>query len=208
MSRSMQQAVLQKLQMTHLGIKKIKQLAQSVCSLAVDWQGHWEADGERMSSLYVSVKRNPPKVPLHLWLEPAWEQLAASLQEHYFLVMINATSKWAKIFLCSSAPTFKSTVHLLLVVFAREGFPDVVVSDGSIKQSMNEQKTLHSSNNVRTKCSFNSYEFRWRWKKVPTRLTLWWWPAPRPLIGSLEIILWNLTHILKPGTYSDTFKHY
>ena len=43
--------------------------------------------------------------------------------------MIDVKSKWAEIEITSSAPTSGSTIQILLDLFARHGYPDVIVSD-------------------------------------------------------------------------------
>lgn len=77
------------------------------------------------------------KTPLHPWEEPEynWQcvhvDYAGPLQGHYFLIIIDATSKWAEIEICPSAPSTASTIEKFKDIFSRHGFPDVMVSDNA-----------------------------------------------------------------------------
>lgn len=82
------------------------------------------------------VKNSPPKAPIHSWEESEnnWQRIhidyAGPFQGYYFLVIIDAKSKWTEIELCVSA-TSLSTIELLKDVFSRYGFPNVMVSDNA-----------------------------------------------------------------------------
>ncbi|XP_024887055.1 uncharacterized protein K02A2.6-like [Temnothorax curvispinosus] len=98
-----------------------------------------DKDIERLDRAYPAcVKNSPPKAPLHPWEEPDnnWQRIhvdyAGPFQGYYFLVIMDAKSKWAEIEPCVAAPTLLSTIKILKNVFSRHGFPDVIVSDNAI----------------------------------------------------------------------------
>lgn len=85
----------------------------------------------------VKTNSNPTKAPLHTWDEPQrnWQRVhidyAGIFQGYYYLVVIDAKSKWAEIGIIKEAPTTKLTIEILLDLFARHGYPDVLVSDNA-----------------------------------------------------------------------------
>jgi len=132
---TLQVAVLQELHRTHIGISKMKQLARRY----VYWK-NIDKDIERLvreCTACAKTKNSPTKVPLHPWEEPKenWQRIhidyAGPYQDHYFLVVIDAKSKWAEIESCSAAPSSASTIELLREIFSRHGFPEVMVSDNA-----------------------------------------------------------------------------
>lgn len=132
---SLQKFVLEELHHTHIGITKMKQLARRyVYWVSID--RHIE-NFVRSCAACAVVKKNPPKVTLHPWEEPEenWQRIhidyAGPYQGYYFLVVVDAKSKWAEVGMCSSAPTSSSTKEMLQNIFARNGYPDVMVSDNA-----------------------------------------------------------------------------
>lgn len=132
---TLQQSVLEELHYTHIGITKMKQLARRY----VYWTSI-DRDIEnfvRKCSACAEVKKSPPKVVLHPWEEPEtnWQRIhidyAGPYQGYFFLVVVDAKSKWAEVGVSSSAPTSSSTIQILENMFSRNGFPDVVVSDNA-----------------------------------------------------------------------------
>ncbi|XP_011883223.1 PREDICTED: uncharacterized protein K02A2.6-like, partial [Vollenhovia emeryi] len=85
----------------------------------------------------VNIKNSPVKAPLHPWEEPEnnWQRIhvdyAGPFQGHYFLIIVDAKSKWTEIEICPSAPSTASTIEKFKDVFSRHGFPDVMVSDNA-----------------------------------------------------------------------------
>lgn len=143
---TLQEAVLQELHRTHIGISKMKQLARRY----VYWK-NIDKDIERLvraCPACVNIKNSPNKVPLHPWEEPDnnWQRIhidyAGPFQGHHFLVIIDAKSKWAEIQPCSAAPTSVSTIEILQDIFARNGFPDIIVSDNATIFTSEEFKTF------------------------------------------------------------------
>lgn len=132
---SLKHAVLQELHRTHIGISKMKQLARRYVywkSIDKDIEGM-----VRACQSCAAVRNSPAKAPLHPWEEPEhnWQRIhidyAGPFQNYFFLVIIDAKSKWAEIEPCTSAPTTSSTIEILKDAFARHGFPEVIVSDNA-----------------------------------------------------------------------------
>lgn len=132
---SMRSDVLQELHRTHIGITKMKQLARRYV--------YWKSIDKDIESTVracqscAAVRNNPARAPLHPWEEPEqnWQRIhidyAGPFQNYFFLVIIDAKSKWAEIEPCTAAPTTASTIELLKDAFARHGFPEVIVSDNA-----------------------------------------------------------------------------
>ncbi|XP_008484885.1 uncharacterized protein K02A2.6-like, partial [Diaphorina citri] len=137
---SLRSIVLNELHETHLGITKMKQLARRY----VYWF-HIDKDIERLvrSCQNCALTRsNPPKAPVHPWDPPQgnWERIhidyAGPFERHYFLVCVDAKSKWAEVKIIKDAPNSSNTINLLENIFSVHGYPQVMVSDNaSIFQS-------------------------------------------------------------------------
>ena len=92
-----------------------------------------------------------PLAPLNPWNWPTrpWARIylnyAGPFQSHYFLVLIDAPSKWIKAFPATS-PSSNVTIKLLRPVFAQFGIPETIVSDnGSCFISEDFQQFLKSN---------------------------------------------------------------
>lgn len=137
---SLQSQILIELHATHLGITKMKQLARRY----VYWP-KIDRDIERLVRSCEScaqIKSNPPKISVHPWECPQenWERIhidyAGPFQNAYFLVCVDAKSKWVEIKILETAPTSANTINLLENIFSTHGYPTVIVSDNhSIFQS-------------------------------------------------------------------------
>lgn len=132
---SLQNEILAELHSTHIGIVKTKQLARRY----VYWK-NIDRDIEKVintCSECASTRANPKKAPIHPWYEPEenWERIhidhAGLFQDHFFLIIVDAKSKWAEIEIEKSAPTSKSTIQLLQKVFTMHGYPKLMVSDNA-----------------------------------------------------------------------------
>ncbi|XP_054276486.1 uncharacterized protein K02A2.6-like [Macrosteles quadrilineatus] len=132
---SLRSKILSELHETHLGITKMKQLARRY----VYWSG---IDGEierlvKGCKSCALVKASPPKVSVHPWNLPEnnWDRIhidyAGPYENHYFLVCIDARSKWAEIEVLKEAPTSSNTINLLNKIFATHGYPKECVSDNA-----------------------------------------------------------------------------
>ena len=75
---------------------------------------------------------NPPLAPLNPWSWPSrlWTRVdyAGPFQNHYFLIVIDAHSKWIEA-LPASTPSTYVTVELLCPLFAQFGLPKTIVTD-------------------------------------------------------------------------------
>ncbi|BES92812.1 Hypothetical Protein NTJ_05622 [Nesidiocoris tenuis] len=152
---AMQPAVLDELHRTHIGVTKMKQLARRYV--------YWKSIDKDIEHLVRScpecarVQNSPPKAPLHPWMEPEgnWQRIhvdyAGPYQNHHFLIMVDAKSKWAEILPCRTAPTSKSTIELMEEVFARFGFPDIMVSDNATIFTSGEFKQFCSTAGITQK---------------------------------------------------------
>ncbi|UYV78628.1 K02A2.6-like [Cordylochernes scorpioides] len=85
----------------------------------------------------LSTQNNPPKAPVHHWDPPTtnWERIhldyAGPFQGYYYLVLIDAKSRWAEIKAISEPPTSLNTIKLLNDIFSTNGYPFVMVSDNA-----------------------------------------------------------------------------
>ena len=91
----------------------------------------------------------PPKVPLHPWEWPEhpWSRIhvdyAGPFLGKWFLLMVDAHSKWIEVGIVSSA-TSTSTIEKLRAIFATHGLPEVIVSDnGTVLPVPHRRPTCH-----------------------------------------------------------------
>ena len=100
----LQQTVLEELHYTHIGVTKMKQLARRYVywpSIDRDIEKF-----ERSCSACAMVKKSSPKVRIHSWEEPDtnWQRIhidyAGPYQGHYFLIIVDAKSKWIEVGVC------------------------------------------------------------------------------------------------------------
>lgn len=132
---SLRTQILEDLHYSHIGTTKMKQLARCY----VTWKGI-----DSQIEAYVKAcpdcaqhSHNPPKAPIHPWEVPKenWDRIhidyAGPFLGHYFLVCIDAKSKWCEIGICKDAPTSDSTIKHLSNMFAVHGFPLQLVSDNA-----------------------------------------------------------------------------
>ena len=140
-----QQAVLQEFHTAHPGMTRMKALAR----MYVWWPG---LDTEIEESVclcdeFQLNQSNPPLAPLNPWNWPTrrWARLhldyAGPFQGHFFLVIIDAHSKWIKA-LPATSPSSNVTIQLLRPVFAQFGVPE---NNGSCFISDEFQQFLKSN---------------------------------------------------------------
>ncbi|XP_065222219.1 uncharacterized protein K02A2.6-like [Planococcus citri] len=64
-----------------------------------------------------------------------WQRIhidyAGPFQGYHFLVVVDAKSKWMEIGCQRNAPSSESTIKMLNQIFARTGFPEIIVSDNA-----------------------------------------------------------------------------
>lgn len=114
--KSLQETILKELHISHLGITKMKQLARRY----VYWEG-LDKDIEHLVKSCEScakVRHSPQKAPIHAWNLPDgnWEKVhldyAGPFNGHFFLMCVDAKSKWA-VHMIQDAPSSFSTLTLL-----------------------------------------------------------------------------------------------
>ncbi|UYV72253.1 hypothetical protein LAZ67_9002357 [Cordylochernes scorpioides] len=123
--KGLQLEVLKDLHSTHRGIVKMKQLARRYQNLVKSCKD------------CLSIQNNPPKAPVHHWDPPStnWWRIhldyAGPFQGYYYLVLIDAKSRWAEIKAISEPPTSLNTIKLLNDIFSTHGYLFVMVSDNA-----------------------------------------------------------------------------
>ncbi|XP_018305543.1 uncharacterized protein K02A2.6 [Mycetomoellerius zeteki] len=133
--KMLQSKILEELHKTHVDITKMKQLARRYCI----WKGIDRDIENAVKSCQncAEVKSSPAKAPVHHWEEPTsnWDRIhidyAGPIENHYFLIVISARSRWAEIRIIKDAPISEKTVELLKDIFSTRGFPKAMVSDNA-----------------------------------------------------------------------------
>ncbi|XP_065204105.1 uncharacterized protein K02A2.6-like [Planococcus citri] len=77
-----------------------------------------------------AAQKSPAKAPLHSWDEPSsnWQRIHIIF---YFLVVVDAKSKWMEVGFQRNAPSSELTMEMLNQIFAQTGFPEIIVSDNA-----------------------------------------------------------------------------
>ncbi|XP_062713126.1 uncharacterized protein K02A2.6-like [Aedes albopictus] len=135
----------------HPGIQRMKAVARSF----VYWPCLDEdiIDHVRACHGCASAARSPPKVTPEPWPKPTvpWQRIhvdyAGPLEGEFYLVTVDAYSKWPEIFPTKSI-TSKATINLLRSLFANKGMPQVLVSDNGTQFTSAEFKQFCSENGV------------------------------------------------------------
>ena len=124
--------ILKELHSGHTGASRMKELARSYL-----W---WPNLDKQLEDLVGScqtcleLRPNPPRAELHPWEWPQapWHRLhvdyAGPVDGRYFLIIVDAHSKWVEIFQTSGTST-SETIKWLRHVFAHFGIPVSLVSD-------------------------------------------------------------------------------
>ncbi len=132
---SLRRQLLDEIHSCHLGIQKMKQLARRYV--------YWKSLDKEIENIVKSCtdcarnQANPPKVSVHPWDTPSqnWERVhidhAGQFQNHWFLIVMDARSKWAEVEVENKAPTTESTIQLLQKICSTHGYPKVIVSDNA-----------------------------------------------------------------------------
>lgn len=164
--KTLQNQILKELHHTHAGITKMKQLARRYCT----WKGI-DRDIERMvreCESCVQIQSKPAKAPLHHWEEPAgnWERIhidyAGPFQNHHFLIVVDAKSRWAEIKITRDAPTTEITLNLLSDIFASHGFPIIMVSDNASIFKSDQFKEYCTINGIFQKLIAPGHPMAWQ----------------------------------------------
>ena len=135
--------ILQELHLTHPGISKMKRLARRYV--------YWPSIDSDIEKLVKSCKNctlnqtSPKKAPAHKWEIPDknFDRVhidhAGPRNGYYFIILVDAKSKWPEIRIERKAPTTISTINLLEEIFTSHGYPQTLVSDNaSIFSEKNE----------------------------------------------------------------------
>ena len=129
---SLRKTLLDSLHSGHVGMTRMKELARSYF-----WWPGLDSDIEQLvgsCDTCLRYKSQPKKAPLHAWEWPSvpWHRLhidyAGPVDNYYFLIIVDAHSKWLEIYKTKSM-TSQTTISCLRNCFSRFGLPVSVVSD-------------------------------------------------------------------------------
>ena len=146
------ESLLSELHREHMGSTKMKQLARSYFS----WPG-LDSDIERLlsqRSVCLAHRSSPKRAPLPPWDWPdkPWLRLHADytgpVMGMYFLVMIDAYTKWIEIILTKGTSS-AVTISVMRHVFSHFGFPMTLVTDNGSNFCSREYELFLSNNGVR-----------------------------------------------------------
>ena len=144
--------LIDELHSQHVGSTRMKQLARSYL-----WWPKLDSELEDVVKrcTYCLEHRNaPPHAELHPWEWPdkPWHRVhidhAGPIKGHYFLIIVDAYSKYVEIFPTTSLTT-ATTIKLLRTCFARWGLPVVLVSDNAPCFSSEEFKYYITGQGIR-----------------------------------------------------------
>ena len=129
---ALRQSLLCELHYGHLGISRMKSIARSYF-----WWPKLDsciADLSSECDICNEQSRVPPKEPIHPWVYPSkpFERVHidyAEFQGEFFLVLVDAFSKWVEVFNVGRDSTTSRTQSCLLEVFSRFGIPKFLISD-------------------------------------------------------------------------------
>ncbi|CAB3249360.1 unnamed protein product [Arctia plantaginis] len=127
------QVVLNDLHSAHFGTSKMLALARSYC-----WWPGIDQDVRNMvkncAECCLNQNKPSPVAPKHVWEFPSrpFERVhvdfAGQFLGVYFLVLVDAYSKWPEVHIMNKIDT-ESTLEVLERIFSTFGYPDVLVSD-------------------------------------------------------------------------------
>ena len=149
---SLQSTVLAELHLGHPGVSRMKSLAR----MYVWWIGV-DKDIEATVQHCVECQQSrpaPPAAPLHPWQWPGspWVRLhmdfAGPFLGQYFLVIVDAHSKWLEVFpVASTSATLM--IDKLRTLFAQFGIPQMVVTDNGSSFISQEFMSFLKKNGIR-----------------------------------------------------------
>ena len=147
--KKLQGRVLDELHSNHLGMSRMKSLARSY----VWWPG-LDHDTEEVAKGCAScqtVKDMPAFAPLHLGSGQCTcgsVDFAGPFQEKMYFIIVDAHSKWPKVFVMTSIIS-SNTIAVLRCVFASHGLPLQLVSDNGPQFLSEEFKQYLEANKVK-----------------------------------------------------------
>lgn len=130
---SLRQRLLDELHDSHPGIVRMKAVARSHF-----WWPNLDSDIKdtvRKCRQCVNTRSAPPAAPLHPWNFPSrpGQRVHADFVtvdgKHYYLVVIDACSKWPEVIGPMPTKTAGATANALRTIFSRYGLPESIVSD-------------------------------------------------------------------------------
>lgn len=147
----LREKVLDELHSGHCGVVRMKEIARSYFW----WPSLDAAIEEKAKSCSACQKvRNLPQLaPLHPWdwPEEPWQRVhidfAGPLENHMFLVVIDAHSKWPEVVTMKSTSS-ERTIEELRSIFSRFGLPQQLVSDNGPQLVSEEFKTFMEENGI------------------------------------------------------------
>ena len=150
--KKLQNAVLQELHQTHLGIVRMKKVARSYV-----WWTNIDKDIEHLvkNCCHCQVVQNvPPVVPLHPWIWPSepWRQIHADFAGPFcgrtFLVVLDSYSRWPEIIQMKTTTT-TATILQLRKLFLAYGLSKQLVSDNGPQFSSSELAEFLQKNGLK-----------------------------------------------------------
>ena len=145
-------ALMRELHAEHMGASKMKELARKYF-----WWPGLDGELESLVNSCANCLENrdaPKKSPLHPWEWPTvpWHRVhvdyAGPINGTYYLVLVDAHSKWVEIFPTQTI-TSNATISLLRSCFARLGLPIVLVSDNGTCFTSAEFQNFMNLNGIR-----------------------------------------------------------
>ena len=148
--------ILHELHSCHTGICKMKELARSYF-----WWPSLDKDIEVLvnsCSECLSVRPDPKRANLHHWEWPdkPWHRVhidyAGPVDKHYFLIIVDAHSKWLEIYKTTSLMS-DITIKCLRSSFSRFGLPVSLVSDNGpcfISTEFNDFVRMNGIHHIKT----------------------------------------------------------
>ena len=126
------QQLLQELHVSHSGVSRMKSVARGIF-----WWPGLDADIVKLAVDCEMCQRNAPmpvQEPVHHWAYPnaAFERIHLDYAEFnslYYLVLVDAYSKWIDVFELGHSATATQTVNCLLRFISTFGLPKVIVTD-------------------------------------------------------------------------------
>ena len=150
--KKLQNQVLQEIHSSHPGVARMKVIARSY----IWWPG-LDAQLKKLANACAAcqeTKNTPPKVPLHPWQWPSkpWSRVhidfVGPFLNRFFLVLVDAFSKWPEVIEMSSSTTAK-TIETLRHVFAVHALPEQLVSDNGAQFISDEFALFMKKNGIK-----------------------------------------------------------
>ncbi|KRY56479.1 Uncharacterized protein T03_3767, partial [Trichinella britovi] len=144
--------VLMKLHETHSGRERMVSMARQFC-----WWPAMNKDIEMKAQSCegcATAQKNPAKVAVKPWevADKPWKRIrvdfAGPVNGKMFLIVVDAHSKWPEV-LHMPHITTEQTIESLKTVFARFGFPEVLVSDNGTQFTSTEFTIFCPENGIR-----------------------------------------------------------